>query len=734
MSSGKIIGASSLPANRKGKNNGVWNTQDVYSAVLKNYWNTSVVSNGLTLHLDSSNPSSYPGSGTTWYDLSPSGLNFTGDASFISLNNGLRSGSTWSSASTSILNTDTHSLFFNIKFNSTTTNTQSWSGSWEKMFGYNPAGSDRSPGIWRYPSERKIHWRYDTANSSADLAETLPADSGGTQFAMDVWYYVGVVKNGATATMYVNGTSIGSQTVTNPKAAGNSPIYLFEYYTASLASMDFIKVYNRALSSSEVAQNYKASQSRLPSIPAGYLVVGGGGGGGMDMGGGGGAGGYLSGNTTFNFDTTYSVSVGTGGDGAPAAGTNNQNTAHMYNIPAKNGRPSSLSGSGVSVFALGGGFGGSSYRGYSPGIQGGAGGSGGGASGYNDNAGTFLGGLGTSGQGNRGGNSTAAYYSGGGGGAGAQGVDSTTQADGGVGIQNSILGTNYYWAGGGGGAGYSIEGGNGGAGGGGAGGTGTYTGGSGLNTGSDTSGGGTNSWANVPGGNGGANTGGGGGGGSHYNSNNKGGNGGSGIVIIRYPDYYPDLLNITTLTYSRSVVAGHKIYSFTQGSGTFTTGSSSFQTPLVEYLIVGGGGGGVSGGGGGGGVVLGSMYPPISSSITIGAGGAGGVANGGSGKSNGSDTSFAGITALGGGHGGNNDVLNGSNSGGNGGGGGATSTVMTAGGAGIQGVDSTNRPDGGRGRISGILGKPFYFGVIQTCEIDLSSVFCLTRIAIRLVK
>lgn len=685
MSNGKIIGPLNVPANQKGKNSGVWDAEDVYSAISKNSWSTDVVRNGLTLYLDATNPSSYPGSGTSWYDLSPTGLTFTGDATFMSSSNGLRSGSTWSSASTSILNTDTHSLFFNIRFNSTTTWPQSYVGGWEKIFGYNPAGTDRSPGIWRYPSERKIHWRYDTGNSGADLAERNWADLGGEQFAMDTWYYVGVVKNGATATMYVNGSSIGTATVTNPKAAGNSAIYLFEYYTASIANIDFIKVYNRAISSEEVSINYKANQSRLSSIPAAYLVVGGGGGGGMDMGGGGGAGGYLSGNASLSFDTTYSVSVGSGGSGAPAAGTNGQNTGHMYNIPAKSGKPSMLFGSNVNLLAFGGGFGGSSYQGYSPGIHGGPGGSGGGCSGYNDNAGTFAGGAGVSGQGNRGGNSTAAYYSGGGGGAGAQGSDSTSQADGGVGIQNSILGTNYFFAGGGGGAGYSIEGGNGGNGGGGAGGTGTNTGGSGLNAGASTSGGGVNSWANVPGGNGGANTGGGGGGGSHYNSNNKGGDGGSGIVVVRYPDYYPDLVNITSLTYTRTLVAGHKIYSFTQGTGTFTTGRFASETPLVQYLIVGGGGGGVSGGGGGGGVISGSIFAPKTASITVGAGGAGGVANGGSGKSNGSNSSFAGVVALGGGHGGNNDVRNASGTGGNGGGGGSTSTVMTAGGDGIQG-------------------------------------------------
>ena len=273
------------------------------------------------------------------------------------------------------------------------------------------------------------------------------------------------------------------------------------------------------------------SSIRSGSIEVEYLIVGGGGGAGMDMGGGGGGGGVLNG-TTILTPTSYTVTIGGGGTGAPAAGTNGQPSAHQYTIAATAGTNSSFNG----LTATGGGFGGSSYRGYTPGIAGGNGGSGGGSSGYNDNAGTFYGGTGISGQGNRGGNSTAAYYSGGGGGAGSAGVDSTSRPDGGAGRLVGILGKPLYFGGGGGGASYSLgTGGYGGAGGGGGGALGTAPGGTGgLAWGAAGGGGSPGTWANTPGGDGATNTGGGGGGGSHYNANNKGGNGGKGIVIIRY--------------------------------------------------------------------------------------------------------------------------------------------------------------------------------------------------------
>jgi len=268
------------------------------------------------------------------------------------------------------------------------------------------------------------------------------------------------------------------------------------------------------------------------SLPVEYLIVAGGGGGGMDMGGGGGGGGVLTGSHILT-PGSYTITVGAGGAGAPAAGTNGQPSAHQYTIPATAGGNSSFNG----LTSIGGGFGGSSYRGYTPGITGGNGGSGGGASGYNDNAGTFYGGTGVSGQGFRGGNSTAAYYSGGGGGAGAQGTDSTSRADGGSGKFSGILGRPFYWGGGGGGSAYTLsQGGLGGIGGGGGGAIGDTTAGGrqAIEWGVAGTNGSPNAWGNVPGGRGGTNTGGGGGGGSHYNANNKGGDGGSGIVIIRY--------------------------------------------------------------------------------------------------------------------------------------------------------------------------------------------------------
>jgi hypothetical protein len=226
-------------------------------------YNPKISTNGLVLCLDAGNTKSYPGTGTTWFDLSPSKLNFTVNASFIN-NQGLSTGASASSASTAILNTDIHSIFFMYKINSNVTYPNGHSASWDKIFSYNAGGSDRSPGIWRYPSNRTIHWRYDPGNSDADFnsdaSTTYP--SSGTEFAVGSWYYVGVSKSGAVAKTYVNGKKLADRSVVATKTAGEAAITLWEYYLAS-ATLNCVHIYNREVSEFEVQQNFNALRGRF---------------------------------------------------------------------------------------------------------------------------------------------------------------------------------------------------------------------------------------------------------------------------------------------------------------------------------------------------------------------------------------------------------------------------------------------------------------------------------------
>jgi hypothetical protein len=218
-------------------------------------YNPNIVTSDLGLCLDVFNSESFTGSSTIWYDVSGNNLHATGTSGLSA--SGLGSGATWSTPTTSLLNTDTHSIFFTIMFTATEAYPAGTTGNWEQIFAYQAGGSDRTPGVWRYPDSRYIHWRYDPSNSGVDFSASSLGGTG-TQFALNTWFYIGETKNGATATAYVNGASLGSGTVSSPKTRGTAAIQLYPYYTAGLARIGCVHVYNNPLTASQVAQNFNA--------------------------------------------------------------------------------------------------------------------------------------------------------------------------------------------------------------------------------------------------------------------------------------------------------------------------------------------------------------------------------------------------------------------------------------------------------------------------------------------
>ena len=298
-----------------------------------------------------------------------------------------------------------------------------------------------------------------------------------------------------------------------------------------------------------------------------YLVVAGGGGGasassGYAGGGAGGAGGYRTSYGTGNISggnspvesalnltigTSYTITVGDGGAGGPAASP-------------INAAPPSGSKGNDSVFASITSEGG----GYGVGQSQGTGGSGGSAGGGGGGSSPGSGGSGTSGQGTSGGTGTSSCPSnacllGGGGGGASQAGSSVQDGKGGDGLSSSITGSSVIRAGGGSGGSYGPIGWNdpiaGGAGGGGD---------AGVSA---------NGYVGQPGT---ANTGGGGGGATWYTNqvSREGGNGGSGIIILRYATADANYTT-TGLTPTEIIDGTDTILSFT----TVGTGSITFTTP-----------------------------------------------------------------------------------------------------------------------------------------------------------
>ena len=285
-------------------------------------------------------------------------------------------------------------------------------------------------------------------------------------------------------------------------------------------------------------------------ITVDYLILAGGGGGGGVIDGGGGAGGYRTswgtgadgsgGNSgglsaletalSLSNGTSYSITVGQGGEGGVGYNSTTNHRGHK-------GRSTSISGTGITTVTSDGGGGGIGFT--SAGGPDEDGGSGGGG------AASQAGGSGTSGQGFDGGASSADVGAGGGG-AGATGVNATvisSAGDGGDGLASTITGVSITRAGGGGGGIRQTSGSDNGIGGAGGGGDGGVFGANAypsLPYGTVTTTSATHGRAQY----------GGGGGGAGYNSTGSsaitGGNGGSGIAIFRIP---------STVTYSSSQLA-----------------------------------------------------------------------------------------------------------------------------------------------------------------------------------
>ena len=343
----------------------------------------------------------------------------------------------------------------------------------------------------------------------------------------------GTASESSTVTLYLNASCTTAASAATVNTAFASPGIAL---TSNVSANSQTTIYGKAVDSAGNASSCTSLVSYTHDGGGGntgtsfeYLLVAGGGGGGSNIGAGGGAGGYrLFEGMTLTPGVAYTVAVGSGGTGGASGG----------GAVGNSGNNSSFD----SLVSAGGG-GGAAAQGSS-----GSGGSGGG--------GAFYGGSGGSGnvpsitpsQGNDGGSTTYGNWStGGGGGAGSAGGNGTARrsGNGGSGVASSITGTAVTRAGGGGG---SID----------------YGEGNSV-AGTGAAGGGNGGYISTVGGDADANSGSGGGGGGGMAA---GGSGGSGVVVVAYPNTYPDLAISNALTYTQPTRAGYKVYKFTAGSGS----------------------------------------------------------------------------------------------------------------------------------------------------------------------
>ena len=206
----------------------------------------------LILELEAADRNSYPGSGTTWRDVSGNSGNGTlvNGVTYTTTYNG---GFSFNAASSNyislpaVLNTNAD---FTMIFTST-----------------NP--SDTGCVFSGVPGTTPGNLQIRTTTTSVSLVKNTIAELGNfgaksaTPFNTTNVFVIGLNKAATTSYCYINGVFISTLalnqtfTTTNPSLGASTN---GEYFTGTMYNFSF---YNRLLSATEIAQNYNATKSRF---------------------------------------------------------------------------------------------------------------------------------------------------------------------------------------------------------------------------------------------------------------------------------------------------------------------------------------------------------------------------------------------------------------------------------------------------------------------------------------
>jgi hypothetical protein len=240
----------------------------------------SIVMNGLVLALDAGNTKSYPGSGTTWTDLSGNGNNFTlvnpSYYSYSSSNSGSIAFTrtlppTAEDGGYATLNTSGILTAANYLHNNHTT--EVWFKSNDRnSTNYN--GTETVSVIATYTGFHNM-WYYDASSyyyviwgRTSGVNNVYSLSFSDT--SSGVWTQLVAVRSGTTLTLYKNGVSQTSGTITSGTegtpsnnviriAAAN---YGGDYSWHANLNFASLKMYTRALSAEQVSQNFNATRGR----------------------------------------------------------------------------------------------------------------------------------------------------------------------------------------------------------------------------------------------------------------------------------------------------------------------------------------------------------------------------------------------------------------------------------------------------------------------------------------
>jgi hypothetical protein len=203
-----------------------------------------LVTDGLVLALDAANTVSYPGSGTTWYNLIPGGVNGT-----------LTNGPTFNSANGGVIALDGVNDYIDVPINLTNTNYTIMGAARYVVVGGRTFSAKNNNWLMG-------HWNGSTENYYAEgWVSSVGAGTGDTNWRI---YAATGNYSGDSWAFYVNG-----QLETGPNSNGvNGPngFAIGSYQGSSEFSNSHISnllVYNRVLTATEISQNFNALRSRF---------------------------------------------------------------------------------------------------------------------------------------------------------------------------------------------------------------------------------------------------------------------------------------------------------------------------------------------------------------------------------------------------------------------------------------------------------------------------------------
>lgn len=241
------------------------------------YRGPHTVTDGLVLSLDAGNTKSYPGSGTTWYDISGNGNHGTiSNGEFVSNGKYLQNAGGVSNFFTVGID---HSTSINSTF---TTTVEAWTI--EEIIWTNSVGSPNADGGTvvsghAYASgQTGFDWnhgngldtiRFGMSSNSTGYYEDEVYISTGAVNALNTWRVRTMIwdRGANQIRLYMNGGYAGAASI--PNTAGTAiydggginfgSLYGWRHFGRRAG----IKIYNKALTAQEVRQNYNATKTRF---------------------------------------------------------------------------------------------------------------------------------------------------------------------------------------------------------------------------------------------------------------------------------------------------------------------------------------------------------------------------------------------------------------------------------------------------------------------------------------